>query len=128
MAALSGTAGTVTVAGTVVAEIAEWSLNLGMTPQETTAFADDWEAYVPSVRTATGSFSGNLDHADTTGQTEMHNHMLNGTSFAAKLHMDGTKYFNIAAAYVTGMNPSISQKGKGEISFDFQTSGAVTIV
>ena len=124
MAALSGTAGSVVYATTVGA-IAEWSLDLSHSPVETTAFGNDWQTYVPSIRGATGSFSGNFDHADAS-QQNTGTALLAGTAVALKLYLDGTKYFNIASAYVTGWSPSISQAGKGDVSFDFTVTGAVT--
>ena len=42
-----------------------------------TAFGDSWEEYIPSLRNATGTFSGNFDNSDT-GQTALINTMLGG--------------------------------------------------
>ena len=126
MAALSGTAGSVVYA-TSATGISEWSLDLSHSPVETTAFGNDWQAYVPSIRGATGSFSGNFDYA-VAAQLNAGTALLAGTAFALKLYLDGTKYFNIATVYVTGWSPSISQSGKADVSFDFTVSGAVTFV
>ncbi len=128
MAALSGTAGSVvytTGGDTTVGNISEWSLDLSHSPVEVTAFGDDWQLYVPSIRGATGSFSGNFDHADTP-QTDLLDDVLDGTAFGLRLYMDASKYFLIGTAYITGMSPSTSQAGKSDISFDFQVSDAVT--
>lgn len=127
MAQLSGTAGSV-VAGTVtVGEISEWSLNLSASTVDVTAFGDNWIEKIVSVRDASGSFSGNMDLADT-AQGTLINSMLGGSAVALKLYASATKYWNVGTAFVTGMGPAISQTGKGEISFDFETSGPVTLV
>lgn len=130
MAALSGTAGSVvymTGGTTVVGEIAEWSLDINMSPVETTAFGDNWASYIPSIRNATGSFSGNFNHSDT-AQSSLMNAMLGGSAVAFRLYVTSSKYFNIGTAYLTGMGPSISQTGKADTSFTFQNSAAVTFV
>jgi hypothetical protein len=130
MAALSGTAGSaVIVAGgtAIVGEIAEWSLSLGMDTVEVTAFGDNWDEVLPSVRNATGSFSGNFDPADAIQGTVV-SYMMAGSALALRLYASGTKYFNVGTAYVTGMEPGISQKGKADISFNFKASGPVTLV
>ncbi len=130
MAALSGTAGSVvytTGGNATVGNISEWSLDLSHSPVEVTAFGDDWQKYVPSIRGATGSFSGNFDHADTP-QTDLLDDVLDGTVFGLRLYMDSAKYFLIATAYVTGISPSTSQSGKADVSVDFLVSDAVTWV
>lgn len=128
MAALSGTAGSVVWnagAGTVVAEIQEWSLDLSHSPVEVTAFGDNWERYVPSIRGATGSFSGNFDASDAE-QSALRNSMLGGSAIALQLYVSGSNYFDVGTAYLTGMSPSVSVDGKADVSFDFQVSGPVT--
>jgi hypothetical protein len=44
------------------------------------------------------------------------------------LYTDGTAYWNIGTAYLESMETSISQKGKGELNFNFKASGPVTKV
>ena len=127
---LSGTAGSVvylTGGTTLVDEIAEWSLDISHSPVETTAFGDNWAAYVPSIRNATGSFSGNHDQADS-GQGSMQNAMLGGSAVALRLYVNATKYYDIGTAYLTGQSESISQTGKADTSFNFQVAAAVTYV
>lgn len=127
MAALSGTAGSVTVGTVAVGEMAEWSLDLGHAPVQVTAFGDVWEEYIPSLRNATGSFSGNFDNSDAS-QTTLINSMLGGSAVALRFYVSGSKYFNVGTAYLTGMSPTISVAGKADVSYSFQVSGPVTFV
>lgn len=129
MAAFSGTAGSVvymTGGTTTVSGISEWSLDGSMSPVETTVFGENWDSYVPSVRNATLSFSGNRD--DTAAQSSLVNAFLGGSAIALRLYETSSKYWNVASAYITGMSPSLSVKGKGEMSFSCQVSGTVTYV
>lgn len=130
MAAFSGTAGSVTchTGGTILsAGIAEWTLDGSMSSVESTAFGDSWDTYVPSVRNATGSFSGNNEQADA-GQLALKNSFLGGSAIILRLYENATKYWLVGTAYITGMSPTVSVKGKGDISFNFQASGPVTYV
>lgn len=127
MAALSGTAGSVVLNGTAVGEIAEWSLDLRHSPVDVTAFGDNWERYVPSIRGATGSFAGNLD-PDSTQQTLLRNAMLGGSAISLQLYVSASKYFNVGTCYLTGLSPAVSVAGKADTSHDFQVSGPVTFV
>lgn len=125
MAALSGTAGSVLAGTVVVGEIAEWSFDVGHSPVETTAFGDQWQEYIPSLRNATGSFSGNRDTTDTV-QTTLLNSTLGGSAVALKLYVSPTSYWTVGTAYITGQSDSISNAGKADVSWNFQVSGAVT--
>ena len=126
MAAFSGTAGSVVLygtAGTVVVGMSEWSLNASMSPVESSEFGDQWEEYVPSLRNASGSFSGNRDQ--TAAQSTLITAFLAGSSVVLRLHETSSTYW-AGTAYMTSMSPSLSHSGKGEMSFDFQVTGAIT--
>lgn len=128
MAAFSGTAGSVTchTGGTILtAGISEWSLDGSMSPVEVTNFGETWDSYVPSVRNATGSFSGNREQSDA-GQAALVNAFLGGSAMILRLYENSTKYWLVGTAYITGMSPTVGVKGKGEMSFNFQASGPVT--
>ena len=129
MAYMSGTAGSVVymTGGTArVGGLSEWSMSVGMSTVETTSFADQWDTAVPSTRNASGSFTGSWDPTDT-AQTSMVNGALGGSAVALKLYTNGSAYWNIGTAYLESMETSISQKGKGDLSFNFKVSGPVTL-
>jgi len=128
MAYLSGTAGSVvymTGGTTRVGGLSEWTMSISMSTVETTSFADQWDTAVASTRNASGSFTGSWDPADT-AQSNMVNATLGGSAVALRLYTDGTAYWNIGTAFLESMETSISQKGKGELNFNFKVSGPVT--
>lgn len=128
MAALSGTAGSVSLGTTaVIGEMSEWSLDVGHAPVQVTAFGDSWEEYIPSLRNATGTFSGNFDNSNS-GQTTLISSMLGGSAVALRCYVSPSKYFNVGTAYLTAMNPAINVAGKADVAFSFQVSGPVTFV
>lgn len=129
MAAFSGTAGSVlhSVSGTVLVNgIKEWSLDFSMSPPEATAFSEVADSFVSSVRTATGSFSGNREI--TGGQNNMQQRFEDGSTVRLVLYEDSGKGFNIPNCIITGNSPSISAKGIGEWSTNFTTVGAINYV
>jgi hypothetical protein len=130
MAYMSGTAGSVvymTGGTTLVGGLSEWTMSISMSTVETTSFADQWDTAVPSTRNASGSFTGSWDPADS-AQSSMVNATLGGSAVALRLYTAGTSYWNIGTAYLESMETSISQKGKGELNFNFKASGPVTKV
>ena len=130
MATFSGTAGSVvySFAGSVLIEgIGEWSLDFSMSPPEATTFGDSNDVYVPSVRTATGSFSGNAD-TTSSGQDTIQAKFLNGDVRSLRLYESASKYFDCGTISFTGLSDTVSVKGKGETSYNFQVHGLITYV
>lgn len=121
---ISGLGGSVVVGTVVVGEISEWSLDINMSPTEVTAFGDDWKRSIPNIRAASGSFSGNFA-ADEAGQTTLRSAMLGGQAVALKL-FEGTAFWTVGTALLTGHGNSLSHQGKAEVSYDFEPSGPVT--
>lgn len=129
MAAFSGTAGSVTVgagAQLMIGNISEWSLDASMSPVESTVFGETWDSAIPSVRNVTVSFSGNLDRADS-GQDLLDTQFETPSSTTLRLWETADKYW-LCVGFITGISPTISVKGKGEMSYNFQGSGSVTYV
>lgn len=127
---LSGTAGSVVLVSggtSLIGGMNEWSLDLSHSPVETTEFGEDWASYIPSIKNATGSFSGNQSATDT-AQGALRDAFLGGSAVALRLYVNGAKYYDVGTALLTGMGPSIGVSGKGEISYDFQVSGPVAFV
>lgn len=129
MAAFSGTAGSVLYmnGGTaVVTGMGEWSLDIQGEAVETTAFGVNWRENIQGIRSYSFSFSGRRD--DAAGQELLHTGILAGSAHAFRLHESAAKYWNVGTSIFTGMSPTISFDGKGETSYDFEGSGALTYV
>lgn len=125
--ALSGTAGSVvySVGGnTKVGSIKEWSLSVTHNPVESTAFSENWQTYIPSIRGATGAFNGHFDNTDAS-QTALNNSLFNGSAITLRLFTDARYYWNIGNAYVTADNLAVTVDGDVTTEFDFVTSGIV---
>lgn len=126
----SGTAGSVVVISggtTLIGWITEWDLSKSMNQVETTSFGNNNELIIPSIKGASGSFSGSFDDADT-GQAALVTAYEAGTYIGLRLYMGTAKYWNVGSALITDLGPSMSVDGKADISYDFRAHGASALV
>ena len=126
MAAFSGTAGSVFMSSIQLSEISEWSLDCAMAPVETTEFGQSNDRYVPSVRSATGSFMANSDVGTALPTSRPKNAFLQGDDqYQLKLYSSAdAMFFSLSSVKINGMSPAVTVKGKNEISYNF--TGEIT--
>lgn len=124
MAAIAGKGGNVKVGAAIVAEIREWSLDLGADNLETTKFGQDWKTFVQGLKEWSGSFSGRWDMTDTAGQKALQDAFLGGTTVTISLLVDATHNYSGDALITPSVNVAVD--GLAEISFDFQGTGPLT--
>lgn len=125
MAALAGLSGSVKVGTNTVAEIAEWSLDIGLDTSDVSAFGDSWKRFVAGLRSWSGSATGRWDMTDTNGQVALQNAILNGTTVTLRLYVNGTNYYS-GTAYITGGSESASVSGTVDVDFSFTGTGALS--
>lgn len=126
----SGTAGSVVLVSggtTRVGWISEWNLDKSMDVVETTSFGDNNRLIIPSIKDASGSFSGSFADDDT-AQAALVAAFEAGTYIGLRLYEGAAKYWNVGSALITGMGPSMSVDGKGDISYDFEAHGSSALV
>lgn len=126
MAQLIGYAGKVSIGANQVAELKNWKVDISADMADITAFSTTgWKSNLPGLKEWSGSAEGNFDMTDTNGQLALQNALLNGTSVALRLYVDGTKYYS-GTAYVKKIAPEAAVDGVVSVAFDFQGSGALT--
>lgn len=125
MAALAGTGGSVKIGTNTVAEIGEWSVDIGLDSYDVSAFGDAWKRFISGLKGWTGSAGGRLDMTDTNGQVAIQNAILNGTTVTLRLYVDSTKYYS-GTAYITQASYSASVGGTVDASFSFTGTGSLT--
>ena len=125
MAVLQGYGGKLMVGTAQVAEIGEWSLDIGAGTEDTSAFGDAWKKFTPTQGEWSGSASGRFDPADTNGQIALQNAVLNRASVSLRFYVDATHYYS-GTAYVTRCSPAANVGGVVEIAFEFQGTGPLT--
>jgi len=120
----SGTAGSVTVGGTVVAEIAEWGLDIGRATVDTTVFGAQWDRVIPSTKSASGIFSGNFDQGDTI-QEALRVAMDAGDPVAIKLWFDSVSRYELTCL-LTDEGEGVTVDGSDTTAYDFVMTGQLT--
>ena len=123
--AVTGTGGAVRIGTDKVAEIANWSLDLGADDIDITSFdSQGWRERMQGIKEWSGSFEGNFDPTDTTGQAALINAWISGDSVTLELQVNSSIKFS-GDAFVT---PSIETPVDDKVSFscDFSGTGELT--
>lgn len=124
--ALAGTGGSLNIGATKVAEIANWSLDLGADDVEITSFdSNGWKEYLAGLKEWSGSAEGNFKPDDTNGQKAILAAWLAGTKVSFKFNVSSTVTFE-GDAFV---KPSIEVPvdDKASFSVDITGTGALTL-
>jgi predicted secreted protein len=124
--AVTGTGGAVKLGTNKIAEISNWSLDLGADDVEITSFdSEGWKEYLAGLREWSGSIEGNFDSTDTTGQKAILNAWLNGTKLSFTFEVSSGVSFQ-GEAFV---KPSIEVPvdDKASFSCDITGTGALTL-
>ncbi len=124
--AVTGTGGAVKLGMNKIAEISNWSLDLGADDIDITSFdSEGWKEYLAGLREWSGSIEGNFDSTDTAGQKAILNAWLNGTKLSFTFEVSSGVTFQ-GEAFV---KPSIEVPvdDKASFSCDIQGTGALTL-
>jgi len=124
--AVTGTGGAVKISTNKVAEIENWSLDLGADDIDITSFdSNGWKEYLAGLREWSGSCEGNFDSTDTSGQKAILNAWLAGNKLEFTFVVSDSVSFK-GEAYV---KPSIEVPvdDKASFSCDFQGTGPLTL-
>jgi predicted secreted protein len=123
--ALAGKGGAVKLGTNKIAEISNWSLDLGADDIEITSFdSNGWKEYLAGLKEWSGSIEGNLK-TDDNGQKAILNAWLNGTKLSFTFEVSSSVSFQ-GEAFV---KPSIEVPvdDKASFSCDITGTGALTL-
>jgi predicted secreted protein len=124
--AVTGTGGAVKISANKVAEISNWSLDLGADDIDVTSFdSNGWKEYLAGLKEWSGSIEGNLKTDDTNGQKAILNAWLSGTPLTFTFEVSSGVTFQ-GSAFV---KPSIEVPvdDKASFSCDITGTGALTL-
>ncbi len=126
MAGLAGKAGSIKLTTNTIAEVQDWSLDIGTDMMEDTALLNDWKSFVAGLKEWSASAESSWAVAtDTNGQTAAQAAFLAGTTVEVRLYVDGTNYYS-GNAYITGLSVSTEVSGIVTASWDFQGTGELS--
>ena len=124
--AVTGTGGGVSIGANKIAEIANWSLDLGADDIDITSFdSQGWKEYLAGLKEWSGSIEGNLKTDDTNGQKAILNAWINGETLEFTFEVSSGVSFQ-GEAFV---KPSIEVPvdDKASFSCDITGTGALTL-
>jgi len=124
--AIAGYGGAVKIGANKIAEISNWSLDLGADDIEITSFdSNGWKEYLAGLKEWSGSIEGNLKTNDTNGQKAILNAWINGETLEFTFEVSSGVSFQ-GEAFV---KPSIEVPvdDKASFSCDITGTGALTL-
>ena len=123
--AIAGKSGKLSIATNMVADISNWSLELGGDTYDVTALGEDWKRFISGLKewsaSAEGSFAINTD---TAGQTALQNAFLNGTEVTLRLYINASNYYS-GNAFISSLSVEDPVDDAVSVSFEFQGTGAL---
>ena len=124
--AVTGTGGAVKLNSSKVAEISNWSLDLGADDIEITSFdSEGWKEYLAGLKEWSGSIEGNFDSGDTTGQKAILNAWLSGEKLEFTFEVSTGLAFEGDALVKPSIEVPVDDKAS--FSCDIQGTGALTL-
>jgi len=124
--AITGTGGAVKLSANKIAEISNWSLDLGADDIDITSFdSQGWKEYLAGLKEWSGSIEGNFKPGDTNGQKAILNAWLSGAKLTFTFEVSSGVSFQ-GEAFV---KPSIEVPvdDKASFSCDITGTGALAL-
>ncbi|OPZ46816.1 MAG: Phage major tail protein 2 [Bacteroidetes bacterium ADurb.BinA104] len=124
--ALTGKDGGVYSGANKVAELSNWSLDLGTDTPETTNFdSNGWKEYIAGLKEWSGSAEGNWKMSDTNGQKAIQDAWRNGTTLNLEFRVNPTNKY-AGSVLITSIGIETPVDDKVTVSFEFQGTAALT--
>jgi predicted secreted protein len=124
--AIAGKGGSVMLGANKIAEIENWSLDLGADDIEVTNFdSEGWKEYLAGLKEWSGSIEGNFKPDDTNGQKAILNAWMNGEALSFTFKVDATTSFTGSALVKPSIEVPVDDKAS--FSCDVQGTGALTL-
>lgn len=124
--AIAGKGGAVKLGANKIAEISNWSLDLGADDVEITSFdSEGWKEYLAGLKEWSGSIEGNLKTDDTNGQKAILNAWINGETLEFTFEVSTGVTFEGEALVKPSIEVPVDDKAS--FSCDIQGTGALTL-
>jgi predicted secreted protein len=124
--ALAGKGGAVKLSANKVAEISNWSLDLGADDIDITSFdSNGWKEYLAGLKEWSGSIEGNLKTDDTNGQKAIFSAWLAGTPLTFTFEVSSGVTFKGEALVKPSIEVPVDDKAS--FSCDITGTGALTL-
>ena len=125
--AIAGKSGSVYLGANKVAELLNWSLDLGADNIDITSFdSSGWKEFLAGLKEWSGSAEGNFKLADTNGQLAIYNAWLNGTTLSIEFRLGATVPKFAGTILVSSIGVEVPVEDKASILFEFQGTASLT--
>jgi predicted secreted protein len=124
--AIAGYGGAVKLGANKIAEISNWSLDLGADDIEITSFdSEGWKEYLAGLKEWSGSIEGNLKTNDTNGQKAILTAWINGETLEFTFEVSSGVIFKGDALVKPSIEVPVDDKAS--FSCDITGTGALTL-
>ena len=124
--AVTGTGGAVKLGANKIAEISNWSLDLGADDIDITSFdSEGWKEYLAGLKEWSGSIEGNFVADDTNGQKAILNAWLAGEKLEFTFEVSSGVIFKGDALVKPSIEVPVDDKAS--FSCDITGTGALTL-
>ena len=124
--AIAGYGGAVKLNTNKIAEISNWSLDLGADDIDITSFdSEGWKEYLAGLKEWSGSIEGNLKTDDTNGQKAILNAWINGETLEFTFEVSSGVTFKGEALVKPSIEVPVDDKAS--FSCDITGTGALTL-
>jgi len=124
--AIAGTGGSVSTGANKIAELSNWSLDLGADDIDVTSFdSNGWKEFLAGLKEWSGSIEGNLKTDDTNGQKAILNAWLAGTALEFTFEVSSGVTFEGEALVKPSIEVPVDDKAS--FSCDIQGTGPLTL-
>jgi predicted secreted protein len=124
--AVTGKNGAVKLGANKIAELSNWSLDLGADDIDTTNFdSDGWKEYLAGLKEWSGSIEGNFKPTDTNGQKAILQAWVNGTALTFTFEVSSGITFQGSALVKPSIEVPVDDKAT--FSCDIQGTGPLTL-
>lgn len=112
---------------TTVALITQWQGTVTLELYDQTALGDIWTSNVAGFRKLAGTIDGSWDVTSDTGQTLLHNAIMNATTLALDLYVDSVNGHGYSCiAYLSQFQTTTPVAGLVKFTCNFENQGQVT--
>ena len=126
--ALPGKNAVVKIGANTIAGLNEASFSASGETIETTTFeSNGWKEKIQGLKEFSMSLSGFYEPTDTNGQVALRDAYMNGTTVTIDYLVDGTVGFQ-GSYLVTSMEIGAGTSGEVSVSYELESTGALTIV
>lgn len=124
--AIAGKGGSVHIGANKVAEIENWSLDLGADDIDVTTFdSNGWKEFLAGLKEWSGSMEGNLNMEDANGQKAIFGAWLSGTALTMDFKIGDA--ITLSGSVLVKPSLEVPVDDKASFSCDFQGTGPLTL-